>query len=81
MERAQLTVSKKTEPKRLAGLIKTYIINGKMCEIKALGAEPINITVKALALVNTMFEQHYKCEIKYFHDPGNITGIMFEVWA
>ena len=81
MERAELKVSKKTEPKRLAGLVKVYIENGKLCEVKALGADAINIAVKGLALLSTMFEVRYKCEIKYFHDPGNITGILFEVRA
>lgn len=77
-----LKVSKNTEPKKLAGTIKYYLQEGKVCNLMSLGSQSICICVKAIALLSSMFLIEYQCRISYFHEStetGEISGICFKI--
>lgn len=80
MDDKVLKVSKNTEPKKLAGTLKYYLLNGCTCNLLALGERPICIAVKSIALLSSMFSIEYVCKISYFNQKssdGNISGISF----
>lgn len=78
----ELKVSKNTDPKRLAGTLKYNLSKGQECRLYALGQQAICISVKALALLSTMFKVDYSSKVSYFNQQsseGEISGIQFDV--